>query len=438
MTQDLHTDALAPRLAFLGFCERAETVTEGHVVFWKMNILGVSNSRAFYIFPTNLRGLTLALGIFQPRIGESFKLVFRGAQGQPPFDITFQLASAVRTDIGSDSVVLETALTAAASAPDWQFLTNEINVDIFVSSAGIYEVLLASGDRERRVGTINLVHLPVAPYSPAEITALKSDPLATKFVRMNLACSSCHEEMKIYAGVEKSPSLESEGFRWNLDIKEDEAFVCSCGKSRISLIPIKTGLHGLLRRHLDPQTRTDISPVRLYEKTALEEYCRQLLALISANTVEEDLQKFLESHPIFFHIFLPKKIVFKPPILTKFFADFAVLNGRDELLLIEIEKPHLKMLKRDGGSTAELEHAFHQVRTWKQVLDDHRAAALDAIGLKLDEVAKVKGIVVAGRRPSDEKNLRMLRSLSNSEIELFTYDDLLKAVTELIRHVANI
>ncbi len=133
-----------------------------------------------------------------------------------------------------------------------------------------------------------------------------------------------------------------------------------------------------------------------------------------------------------------KKIMFKPPILTKHFADFAVLKARDELVLVEIEKPHLKMLKKDGGSTAELEHAFHQVRTWKQVLDDHRVAALEAIGLKFSEVAKVKGVVVAGRKPSDEKKLRMLRSLSNSDIELFTYDDLLSAVTELIRHVASV
>ena len=144
--------------------------------------------------------------------------------------------------------------------------------------------------------------------------------------------------VKAYAGVERSVSSESQGFRWNLDIKEDE-FVCSCGKTRISLIPIKTGLHGLLRRNVNPQTQTDVSAVRLYEKTTLEQYCRDLLRVIKASTSEEDLQNFLESHPIFFHIFLPKKIIFKPQILKKYFADFAVLNARDELLLIEIERP---------------------------------------------------------------------------------------------------
>lgn len=227
-------------------------------------------------------------------------------------------------------------------------------------------------------------------------------------------------------------------FRWNLDITQDE-FICSCGKTRFSTASIKTGLHGLLRRNVSPLTGNNLSSVRLYETTTLEQYCREILKLINADTGEEKLQLFLESHPIFFHVFQPRKILFKPPILTQYVADFALLNARNELLLVEIERPQLKMLKKDGGNTADLEHAFHQVRTCKQVLDDHKVAALEAIAdLKANEVAKVKGVVVAGRRPSDEKMVRMLRSLSNAEIELFTYDDLLESVTELIEHVANI
>jgi hypothetical protein len=436
--QSLPNRQPAPRFAFLGFCERAETVTEGHVVFWKQNLLGVSHSRAFYVFPANLRGITIAIAVYQPKAGDSFKLVFRGTQGQTPFDLVMQIASAVASEPQVDAKVAERKIDSGLIDPGWVFLANQLNNDIMVNAAGTYEIFLTPEDGEEQyLGSVAMAHVPVAPYTPEEITALKSDPLATKFVRMALKCNSCHEGLKAYAGVERSPSLESQGFQWNLDIREEE-FACSCGKARISLVPIKTGLHGLLRRNVSPQTQTDVSAVRLYEKTALEQYCRDLLRLIERNTVEEELQNFLESHPIFFHVFLPKKIVFKPPILTKYFADFALLNARDELLLIEIERPHLKMLKKDAGRTAGLEHAFHQVRTWKQVLDDHRAAALDAMGLQLDEVAIVKGVVVAGRKPSDERKLRMLRSLSSGDIELFTYDDLLNSVTELIKHVANV
>lgn len=67
-------------------------------------------------------------------------------------------------------------------------------------------------------------------------------------------------------------------------------FICSRDSnlpSQFSLVPIRTGLHKLLRRNLDPQAGENVSAVRLYEKAALEESCRQLLRLIQAATREE-------------------------------------------------------------------------------------------------------------------------------------------------------
>jgi hypothetical protein len=438
MTEDGSGGELpVPRLAFLGFCDRAETITEGHTAFWRTNLMGVSLTRVFYFFPTTLRGHRLLFAVYRPTAGDNFKLIFRGVEGQPSFDITMQIASFVVSNAQGNAPVVETEHTTGLADQGWAFIVNQIDTDIVVSAPGSYEVFLSDSGHEQRIATALLAHAPVAPYTPEEITAIKSDPLATKFVRMAVTCNVCGEGVKVYAGIEKSASLERQGFRLNQEITDDQ-FACSCGKTQFSLAPIKTGFHGLLRRNLNPQTDTNISAVRLYEKTALEEWCRQLLKLIRANTKEEDLQLFLESHPIFFHIFMPKRLIFKPPILTKYFADFAVLNARDELLLIEIEKPHLALVKKDGDITAGLGHAFYQVRTWMQVLNDYRDATLNAIDLKLDEVARVKGVIVAGRKPSDEKKLRLLRSVSTADIELFTYDDLLNSVTELIKQVASI
>jgi hypothetical protein len=426
----------APRFAFFGFCERTDTITEGHFVFWKQNLLGVSPSRVFHVFPSNLRGTTLVMAVYQPHAGDSFKLVFRGTEGQAQFDLVMQIASAVASAHQADAKILEKKIDSGLLHRGWVFLVNPLNNDVVVYSPGTYDVFLTTGEVEEYIGTVVFAHVPVAPYTPEEIIALKSDPLATKFVRMDLKCNTCGDGIKAYAGVERSHLLEEQGFQWNLDIKEAE-FICSCG-TRISLTPIRTGLHGLLRRNVSPQTESHVAAVRMYERTALEQYCRELLKLIETDTPEEELQNFLESHPIFFHLFLPTKIILKPPILTKYFADFAILNARNELLLVEIERSNLKLLKKDGGKTAELEHAFYQVRTWKQVIDDHRGAALDALSLELKEVANVKGVVVAGRKPPDERKLRMLRSVSSADIELYTYDDLLGAVTELIKHVANV
>jgi hypothetical protein len=95
------------------------------------------------------------------------------------------------------------------------------------------------------------------------------------------------------------------------------------------------------------------------------------------------------------------------------------------------------LLRRDGVITADLQRAFSQVQDWFRVFHDHRAAALDILGLRLADVANVRGVVVAGRTPSEEADARRLRSERRNEIEFYTYDDLLKGVTGVIRQVSN-
>ena len=68
---------------------------------------------------------------------------------------------------------------------------------------------------------------------------------------------------------------------------------------------------------------------------------------------------------------------------------------------------------------------------------DHRAAALEGFGLTLEEVAKVKGVVIAGRTPKDASQERVLRGASWHEIDVYTYDDILSSVTEVVRQIAS-
>ena len=181
-----------------------------------------------------------------------------------------------------------------------------------------------------------------------------------------------------------------------------------------------------------------VNSVRLYEDSTLQEYCRQFKELIDSDPVEEKVQEFLATHEVFFTSFLPRRLMLKPPILTEYRADFAILNERKELLLIEIERPGLQLLRKDGLITADLQHAFGQVQDWCRVFEDHRVAALAAWGLHVEDVAKVRGVVIAGRTPGDESEERRLRSEKRGDLEFYTLDNLLKAVTGLVRQVASI
>jgi hypothetical protein len=125
-------------------------------------------------------------------------------------------------------------------------------------------------------------------------------------------------------------------------------------------------------------------------------------------------------------------------VLAKYHVDFAILTRRKELVLIELERPGLRLLRKDGSITADLQHALTQVHSWLQVFSDHRGAALDAFDLKLSDVTKIRGAVIAGRDPKNEAQNRLLRERLCGDIEFYTYDDILSFVKSLLKQIANV
>jgi hypothetical protein len=430
---DVEVTPPVPRVAFLGFCERIAEVRAGHPALWHNNILGVANSKVSHVYPLNLRGHKVLLAIHSPFVGEEIRFICRGLTTKKSFEFSLHLSGAIEHGAQADVLTRE-ELQPGAALSGWVFLPNTFNADIIVVEPDTYAVFYISPAGEHFLCEVGLGHAPLPPFTEAEVAAIRSDPLALKWVRGEFSCKTCDSTLKTYAGIEKSEKLESEGWVRNYDLPE--RFTCKCGKTEFSLIPLRTGLHGLLRRRLLPLSSTAFETVSLYERTALEEDCRRLQKLLDSDPHEEEVQNFLEAHKVFFSLFQAKKLIPKAPVLSKYVVDFALLNERKELILIEIERPGIKLLKKDGGIRHELQHAFDQVRSWLREFDDHRIAALDCIGLKVDEVARVRGIVVAGRTPADQREERNLRSLSVTDIELLTYDDMLRSVTEIIRQIA--
>jgi len=319
--------------------------------------------------------------------------------------------------------------------PGWALKIITLNKDFMIMEPGKYEVFLKCKEEEQNLGSTIFAFVSSGIPSSEQIAAMKSDPMSAKLVRADFGCKECPSHLRVYAGLERNSKLEEQGWLWHGSLGTE--YVCQCGKTKFPLIYLRDGLAGALFRSTKPLSSNSIDLVRLYEVSALEQDCRDFKKLIDSNVEEERYQVFLEDHPIFLCRFSPKKLMHKKPVLSKHVVDFAVLNERRELILIEIEKPTTPLLKVDGGIRAELQHAISQVKNWTQVFEDHRAAALECIGLKLAEVAKVRGAVIAGRTPQQEDEARALRGWSWQGIELYTYDDLLHHTNEIIRHIAT-
>jgi hypothetical protein len=125
--------------------------------------------------------------------------------------------------------------------------------------------------------------------------------------------------------------------------------------------------------------------------------------------------------------------------LTRYIADFAILSPQRELILIEIEPPKVKLLRKNGDHAASLTHAVNQVQNWLQVASDHRNAFLSELKLDVGAVGTIRGVVIAGRdKGYDGAHLRQLKSVFSGNIIVLTYDDLLGSLTTLIEQIGGV
>ena len=183
----------------------------------------------------------------------------------------------------------------------------------------------------------------------------------------------------------------------------------------------------------------EISLGRLYEVNTLEAIIDRFQGLLERDPEEQEVQTFLEETPLLFHRFSPARILKRPPLLNQFQADFAVVSRSGELVLVEIEKPGKRLLKKSGGRTAELIHAFDQVMDWLHLIDDHRITCLQMMGLKNDDITAIRGVVIIGRdKPYKREHLRKLKSSDSGSITLLTYDDLLAGLEALIKEMRGL
>ena len=174
----------------------------------------------------------------------------------------------------------------------------------------------------------------------------------------------------------------------------------------------------------------------MYEHGALEGIREAYVRLLASAKREEVVQKFMEKNPVLLHQFPAERLFVKPAILTLFSADFAVLTPMRELVLIELERPDTPLMRKNGDVAAPLNHALDQVRNWLQVVDDHRLAALDCLGIEKEQVSAVRGVVIAGRDVGhDAKQLRKLKGVDWGRISFLTYDDILFSLDALIRRL---
>jgi hypothetical protein len=178
----------------------------------------------------------------------------------------------------------------------------------------------------------------------------------------------------------------------------------------------------------------------------------RVIAELEAAT--EEFSKLLDNNPedersiLQPYLSIPRnKILLEPSAVTitpeveiglgsrKHRMDFVIeLPGR-RYVLVEIEKPGLKVFTKEDQVTAEVTHAQQQVEDWINWIRDHQSVAREEI---LPGVREPQGWVIIGRRSSmTESQQRALdgRNARLQDITIMTYDDLLDKARQ---HLENL
>jgi hypothetical protein len=421
-----------PRLCFLGFCDISQQVKEGPQPLWHLNLIGLSSVRLFFIYPVHLQGQTAIFSIFEPALNERLLVHCRPAFGGAqdfflPIDVSFM-------EIKADGPKDREQNPTATHLPGWVLLPAVIGGEVLVSEPGEYRAYLVVGENEHYIGSMNFLHAVPPPITQEEANALTSDPFARKEVQLVLSCKKCGDEIRIYAALEKNAALEAEGWCRNEDLRE--RFECKCGAMNVSLEWIKQGFHAALRPNLGPQLDPSISVITMYQQGVLEEQATRLKALLDSDAPSQLIRSFLETYPVFFSAFNPVLLRGRGLLSSQFTYDFAIVSASRELLLIKIESPSGALIQRNRKISPELQPSLEEAREWLRVIDSDNAGEWRPFRIEPGHVTRVKAVVIAGRTPRSEMKAKS-RDSGVDGVELYTYDDLVRHLAEVVRPIAE-
>lgn len=322
-----------------------------------------------------------------------------------------------------------------AVVKDSQFTLFPIQIDGVISRPGKYTISLRYKKSVVPIGTVEFHYSKAPSLTPDKIKALESAPDAAKSILMTLGCKSCPAKLKVYTGFGRSTKLEREGCVWHTELKDE--FICDCGSTKHPLQYLRESMHGLLLKDFSANL-SGLNYVRRYSHSQVEKTVNDFTELLDAERLEAPIQKFIEEHPILLSRFHAKRIFFRKSIVDKFKTDFAIVDTQNRLWLIELEKPSLKLFKKNSHPYQELMHAYEQVNDWFDQYDKYPQAILDTLGLKSADVVSLRGAVIAGRS-RDVTHDTLQRHLSNPpypNIEFMTCDDLATSLLEISKRLA--
>ncbi|PJZ78788.1 Shedu anti-phage system protein SduA domain-containing protein [Leptospira neocaledonica] len=171
--------------------------------------------------------------------------------------------------------------------------------------------------------------------------------------------------------------------------------------------------------------------------------------LNDVNTTENTIQKFLEvNNRIFFtpylfhHGLLYQSVISKLPVANALISDFAYLTKNSaewRLVLVELESHRKPLFTQNISPTADLTAAISQINSWKESIRKNQNYIKDRVSRLTDcqmVDLDIKYVLIIGRNLTEftEAQKDRIKTLSNNDLTILTYDSLLRENMAEFKH----
>lgn len=410
--------------------------------FQPVNIYELAIAKRHIIYPANISENYWVFLINTEQIIQSkqeFRIVIETEKGDKIGSASLELkdhydASNCEPIINADSITgsnINTGKMELLSNVNWNLFYFQMDTVLSYPTSCI--VNLETDNTKNKLGFIQFQYTKHNELSVEDVKAIESDPYSIKALRYRLGCKFCDAELWVYSAVVKNKKLENKGDVYHKDVDDD--FKCKCGKTQYSLRFLKESMQGLLGR--DSKLVENLNYEKRYAYIEVRKLVEDYFSLINDKDDEKSVQDFLEENTLLLCGYHAKQIFFRPKILGKFIADFGIIDSKNQLILIEIERPSIKLFKQNGHMTADLTHAYEQVNEWLYEYDKSKDAFLECFSVDRSKISTVKGVVIAGRESNtnSEHLKRHLTQGKERNVEFLLLDDLGKITLQVSREL---
>src|SRR5947208_15776932 len=124
------TDALAPKAAFLGVCERIALVREGPPQLWRHNVIGLRQTVVNFFYPARLNGLHLLVACYEPQRLPHVALRLVAEDGAEIFKLELEIQTRPQSH-NLQSVVEERAWRVLSpNGPTWLLFDRSLDIAV--------------------------------------------------------------------------------------------------------------------------------------------------------------------------------------------------------------------------------------------------------------------------------------------------------------------